>query len=71
MIDSSKYTAHSLRHSAAITALKNGADLLAVMSMLGHSKVETTMIYQRAIEEERGRDGTSIRLMDDAFGITH
>jgi site-specific recombinase XerD len=66
-IDTVKISAHSLRHTAAITALKNGADLLAVMSMLGHSKVETTMIYQRAIEEERGRDGTAIRLMDDAF----
>ena len=66
-IDTVKISAHSLRHTAAITALKNGADLLAVMSMLGHSKVETTMIYQRAIEEERGRDGTAIRLMDDAY----
>lgn len=66
-INTVKISAHSLRHTAAITALKNGADLLAVMSMLGHSKVETTMIYQRAIEEERGRDGTAIRLMDDAY----
>lgn len=66
-IDTIKISAHSLRHTAAITALKNGADLLAVMSMLGHSKVETTMIYQRAIEEERGRDGTAIRLMDDVY----
>jgi integrase/recombinase XerD len=66
-IDSVKISAHSLRHTAAITALKSGADLLAVMSMLGHSKVETTMIYQRALEEERGRDGSAIRLMDDAY----
>ena len=66
-IDTVKVSAHSLRHTAAITALKSGADLLAVKSMLGHSKVETTMIYQRAIEEERGRDGTAIRLMDDAY----
>jgi site-specific recombinase XerD len=66
-LDTPKLTAHSLRHTAAITALKNGADILAVQSMLGHKKVETTMIYQRAIEEERGRDGTAIRLMDDAY----
>jgi integrase/recombinase XerD len=66
-IDSKKISAHSLRHTAAITALKNGADILAVQSMLGHRKVETTMIYQRALEEERGRDGTAIRIMDDAY----
>jgi integrase/recombinase XerC/integrase/recombinase XerD len=66
-IDNSKISAHSLRHTAAITALKSGADILAVKSMLGHNKIETTMIYQRAIEEERGRDGTAIRMMDDAY----
>lgn len=68
-IDSKKLSAHSLRHTAAITALKSGADILAVRSMLGHSKVETTMIYQRAIEEERGREGTAIRLLDTAYEI--
>lgn len=66
-IDTVKVSAHSLRHTAAITALKSGADILAVKSMLGHKKIETTMIYQRALEEERGRDGTAIRLLDDAY----
>lgn len=66
-IDSLKFSAHSLRHTAAITALKNGADILAVKSMLGHKKIETTMRYQDALEEERGREGTAIRLMDDAY----
>lgn len=69
-LDTKKLSAHSLRHTAAITALKNGADILAVQSMLGHSKVETTMIYQRAIEEERGREGTAIRLLDTAYEIS-
>jgi integrase/recombinase XerC/integrase/recombinase XerD len=66
-IDTIRISAHSLRHTFAITALKNGADILAVKSALGHSKVETTMIYQRAIEEERGRDGTAIRMMDNVY----
>jgi integrase/recombinase XerC/integrase/recombinase XerD len=66
-INTVKISAHSLRHTAAITALKSGADLLAVKSMLGHSKLETTIIYQRALEEERGRDGTAIRLIDDVY----
>lgn len=66
-INTIRISAHSLRHTAAITALKAGADILAVKSMLGHSKVETTILYQKALEEERGRDGTAIRLMDNAY----
>jgi integrase/recombinase XerD len=66
-IDTIKISAHSLRHTAAITALKSGADILQVKSMLGHKKVETTMIYQRALEEERSKDGTAIRMMDGAY----
>jgi site-specific recombinase XerD len=66
-IDSEKISAHSLRHTAAITALNNGIDVLAVQSMLGHKRIETTMIYQRAIEEERQREGTAVRVLDDAY----
>jgi len=66
-IDTLKISAHSLRHTAAITALKSGADILEVRAMLGHKRIETTMTYQRAVEEERAREGTAIRLMDDAF----
>lgn len=68
-IDSRRITAHSLRHTAAITALQSGADILAVKSMLGHTNLETTMIYQRSIEAERTREGTAIRLMDSAYEI--
>jgi integrase/recombinase XerC/integrase/recombinase XerD len=66
-IDNRKVTAHSLRHTFAITALKNGATLLEVSSALGHSDIKTTMIYQEAIEEERMLEGTAVRKMDDLF----
>jgi len=66
-IDSERITAHSLRHTAAVTALKMGADILDLRAMLGHQSVETTMIYQRSIEEERMRKGTTVRLLDNAF----
>jgi len=66
-VDSKRITAHSLRHTAAVTALKMGADILDVRAMLGHQSVETTMIYQRSIEEERMRKGTTVRLLDNAF----
>lgn len=68
-IDSSKITAHSLRHTAAVTAIKGGANILDVQSMLGHRSVETTMIYQRSIEEERRRSGIAVHLLDNAYEI--
>lgn len=39
------WSAHSLRHMWATTALANGASIEAVSAVLGHSKLETTMIY--------------------------
>ncbi len=49
---SKQTTAHSLRHTAAINALKAGATVFEVKEMLGHSSVNTTQIYLSAIEDE-------------------
>lgn len=66
-IDSVKISAHSLRHTAAITALRNGATLSEVQHMLGHRSPNTTMIYLSAIEEELRREGTAVGKMDNAY----
>jgi integrase/recombinase XerD len=65
--DSIKLSAHSLRHTAAITALRNGATLSEVQHMLGHRSPNTTMIYLRAIEEELRREGTAVGRLDNAY----
>ena len=44
-----RVTTHSLRHSCAISALKNGADIRAVQGMLRHSNPKTTMVYLQDI----------------------
>lgn len=66
-IDSKKISAHSLRHTAAVTALGAGASIYDVQRMLGHRDVKTTSIYLLSIAEEQGRKGTAVRLMDDVF----
>ncbi|MDE2232978.1 MAG: tyrosine-type recombinase/integrase [Patescibacteria group bacterium] len=45
-------TTHSLRHSAATNALRNGAPLEKVKDMLRHANIQTTMIYIHDIDRE-------------------
>lgn len=43
-------SAHSLRHTATITWLKNGAPITAVRKLLGHASLETTQRYVDHLE---------------------
>lgn len=40
-----KITPHVLRHTTATTALRNGMPIEDISKMLGHAKLDTTMIY--------------------------
>ena len=44
-IDSSSYSAHKLRHTAATLMLKNGVDVRTLQELLGHEHINTTEIY--------------------------
>lgn len=44
-LDSTQYSSHKLRHTAATLMLQNGVDVKAVQEVLGHDHLNTTEIY--------------------------
>ena len=40
-------TPHMIRHTTATTALRNGMPIEEVSMLLGHARLETTMIYAK------------------------
>ena len=44
-LDSTQFSAHKLRHTAATLMLSNGVDLKTLQEMLGHENLNTTQIY--------------------------
>lgn len=60
-------TSHSLRHTAAVMALINGAGIKDVQQMLGHRRIETTEIYLESINKKIMLDNPAASKIDDAF----
>ena len=50
-LDSSKYSAHKLRHTAATLMLQNGVDVRTLQEVLGHEHLNTTQIYTHVDSE--------------------
>lgn len=52
-LDDSRHTAHSFRHTAATLGIRAGKELTDVQQMMRHSNLQTTMIYNHALEREK------------------
>ena len=57
-LDTQKYSAHKLRHTAATLMYQNGVDIRTLQSILGHTSVNTTMIYTH-IEDSSLREAAA------------
>ena len=67
-LDSSRLTAHSLRHTAATTMILAGVELAKVQMVLRHKNINTTMIYNNAIE--RLKNTAELSAANAIFGTT-
>jgi integrase/recombinase XerC len=58
--DSPRLTAHSLRHTCATLNLLNGGTPQETQQLLGHSNINTTMIYSHALERANNQSENRI-----------
>lgn len=68
-----KVTPHTLRHTAAMTLLRNGVDLTVIALWLGHESIETTQIYLHAdlqLKERALAHATASGLAPDRYKPT-
>lgn len=66
-LDGREFTAHSLRHTTAVTILKNGGDISQAQAVLRHTSPATTQIYTESIKEELRLQTAPEQLIDRAF----
>ena len=66
-LDGREFTAHSLRHTTAVTILKSGGSLTDAQTILRHTTPTTTQIYTESIKEELRLKDAPEALIDNAF----
>ena len=66
-LEGHEYSAHSLRHTTAVTIIRQGGDLTDVPRVLRHASQVTSQVYTASIEQEVRLDSNPEALLDDAF----
>ena len=66
-LDSKEYTAHSLRHTTAVTIMRAGGSIEDAQHVLRHSSPATTQIYTATIREELRLRNSTESLLDGAY----
>ncbi len=63
-----RFTAHSLRHSFATHLLDSGTDLHTIKTLLGHPKIETTMVYLHLQKSKRALLTSPLNQLSNGHG---
>lgn len=66
-LDSRSYSAHSLRHTCAVSMLRNGTSMEMVQKTLRHSNPATTQIYTYHLDEQRRLEQAAEKQLDNLF----
>jgi len=59
---SKQITFHCFRHTYATIQLQKGTDIFTISKMLGHTKVQTTAIYAKIVDESKRKAANAIIL---------
>lgn len=72
-LDSTQYSAHKLRHTAATMMLSGGVDVKTVQEVLGHENLNTTQIYTHIENTELkiAADANPLSKLDFSNKISH
>lgn len=57
---------HTLRHTFATHLLEDGLDIVTIKELLGHSRIDTTMVYLHVVQLERQR---AFSPLDTLYGL--
>lgn len=66
-LDAREYTAHSLRHTTAVTILKHGGRLEDVQTVLRHASPVTSQIYVESIKREQRLQNAPEMILNGCF----